>query len=680
MNILQKTSWPMLGAVRRLIRDSANVSLIISLVTATCNCSGDEAKTTTAKPASGGMTRAAVAFARASEAEETKNWEECLKQAEAALQDDPDHVAARMRAAWACWNLEQYDKAASLYAKVGGSFGDNARMWRAHSLAAVGNWSDAQQAFADRLATDALINWAPFSLPGSEKTDNERCVLYWKKVAKANPKSTVALWLLGNTYAGSKRWEEALAAYAEALKITPKWPPAVVASAMAQSYSGHPDEAQVLLDALLKEQPRHVEALWARMQVAAKQGDGAATSSACLRLAEVLGHRISINLLVQGAQTAWRSGQSDAGIRLINSAVDWAGEYCRVSMVDSDEQALADFGDKRTLPPTDVLGRYALASALFGRVDALLNAAENVMIQGMQAGELTRVNTPTPADVARYGADAANGAEEAAKRFDIGTSMVLQMRATLLPHLGRCVRELEATLKNRPDFDAAKVLLAEVHHYAGNDNQARKLLEEVLAAKPDATSVRLRISQWSPLDKAQDLMEAVPTQDAALLRVMLRRANLERDAGDFKACARQALAILRERGAYWDVFELLGIALDKTGDRQSALACLEYSTKHGRTVQGALTIAKLREKLNKPGVTEALIDAWRAAPNGTPEETETRELLRGRNTASFVCQRCGGSGSISEISGTIVDGGSIQTSQTACPQCQGLGLWYPNVH
>jgi hypothetical protein len=87
----------------------------------------------------------------------------------------------------------------------------------------------------------------------------------------------------------------------------------------------------------------------------------------------------------------------------------------------------------------------------------------------------------------------------------MGTAMALRMRSSVLPHLGRCVRELQATLAARPDFDAAKVLLAEIHHSAGNENQACKLLEEVLAAKQDATSVRLRLSQWSPLDKAQEL-------------------------------------------------------------------------------------------------------------------------------------------------------------------------------
>ena len=348
--------------------------------------------------------------------------------------------------------------------------------------------------------------------------------------------------------------------------------------------------------------------------------------------------------------------------------------------MESDDTVISAFAHHTTAgAPDSPLGRYALASSLFGKVDSALKANCNLFLQVLQSEDFQKVNKPTQADIAAFAGDLEKQSRAAMGNFDLASSLVILRRAATLPHLGRCIRELQSALQARSDFDAAKVLLAQIFEYADKENEARKLLEELLAAKPDSTSIRIRLSEWAPLDKAQDLMEAVPLQDANQLRVMLHRATLERDAGDYKACCAQALAIIRVHGNYWGVYEMLGQALEKTSDAQSAWECLEYSSKFGRTAEGLLCLARLGDRLGKPGVVESLIDAWRAAPNSSKAETDARDLLRHHDTAKYVCQRCGGGGTISETSGSMGEYGSIQTRQVTCPQSQGFGFWHPKV-
>ena len=97
--------------------------------------------------------------------------------------------------------------------------------------------------------------------------------------------------MLGNSYVKADRYDDALEAYDQTLKLAPNWAPAVVSLAMAQSIGGKPALALTLLDGLLKAQPDHVAALWARIQVAPKQGNAALALKAYARYVEALGHR-----------------------------------------------------------------------------------------------------------------------------------------------------------------------------------------------------------------------------------------------------------------------------------------------------------------------------------------------------------------------------------------------------
>ncbi len=630
-------------------------------------------------PASPGAIRAAIAFAGASRADAAQDWAESRRQCQAALDADPHHNAARMQLAWACWNLHEYDMAADLYGQVRGPLAKSAKLWRAHSLAAAGQWNDAQEAYAQDLSQAVPVSWAPYALPGSPKADNvDRCIVSWKKIASENPKSPVAQWLLGNTFIAAQRWDDSRAAYDKALALAPAWEPAIISSAFNHANAGRHAQALALLDPLLQKQPGHVSALWARAYARKGAGNDAGACDDFAALFKTQGRAADAAVLIDAAVLAWKIGRLDEGVAQLNAAILWASAYPRAVLLPGNREALLQFtAGNAPGSTTSALGRYAFASALFELIDATLNATGLALLAD---NSLEQINTPTEADRAPYLAQSLAAAEEAARNFDMSSAFASGMRGRVLPHTGRCIRELQQALQDRPDFEAAKVLLAQIHWYIGNADQARLLLQEVLAARPDATSIRVRLSTWTTLDKAQELMETIDAQDAQDIGAVFRRARLCQQVGDAKACTEQSLAILRDRGNFWDIYEMLGLSLQQTGAPDDALACLEFSVPLGRTADGALARAKLRAQLSKPAIVEGLIDAWRSASAGTPPEAEARELLRHRDTGTFVCGRCGGGGTISVTNGDIGQySGTVATTQASCPQCLGLGLWHPNV-
>lgn len=641
-------------------------------------CSDRKAKAAHVQPVSKNTVRAALAYIRSETAEDSQQWRESLSQAEAALKDDPEHQAARMNAAWANWNLGKYAEAAELYGQVTGPARSNALLWRAHSLAAAENWTEAQAAYADRSAKVCPILWCPLALPGSETTDNaDHVILFWKKCAKDNPKSTVACWMLGNAYAAAGRTEDAALAYANSLTIMPGWGPCVVSAAMIESNEGRSDKADEMLVEFLRKEPKNVAARWAARQVKIKRKDYTGASSESALIVDILGHQTSEEIMHESAFLAGIAGRMDMYISHLNSLVLWAGTSTRDVEMKLSTNTIESF-DKELNGGAAVsaVERYELANWLYGQIEAGLgsrNMAENAML----IESLNKVNTTTEADLSGFGDEVKKRAKDNAGKFDFAEGYAAEWRAQLLPHLGRCERELQKALQEHHDFEAAKILLAEIKYLRGDKDTAVKMLQETLKAHPEATTIRLRLCEWLPLDKALELIEGVPQQDAKSFMVMFRRTVLERDAGNPKACAAMSLAALRELGTYWGFYEMLGVGLSMSGDPENGLECLEYSTSMGRSAIGALTLAKLRQQLGKPQIIEGLIDAWRASVSGSSEEIEATKLLKKLDTGKYLCGRCSGGGTISETSGASNQyGGSLTTYQVACPQCRGLGIWH----
>jgi tetratricopeptide (TPR) repeat protein len=631
------------------------------------------------------VAKTTLAYLRVEQASERQAWEECLALSRAILDGDATHQPARMMAAWASWNLRRFSEAAKEYGRVSGPNALRAQLWRAHSLAASADWEESRAAYAAYSASAVPFSWFPVAVPGHVRPeDPEAGSLYWRRMLREHPKQGVPEWMLGNCYAATGRNADAAAAYSIVLESFPGWEPAIIALAMVDLAAGQPGAAAARLNSVIEADPKHIGALRARAHVYAVEGKMPAGSRDLANVFDRVGRVAEARELVGAATMAWRAGRTEDGVARLNDLILWATEYPRAILGDSDADVLGEFVSGQTAgDPDSPLGRYALASSTFGVVAAALggDAAGFLLVESLQ-----RINEPTDEDVARFAGDEHRRIKRAAGDSGFGgiTSLatgsfvdmqVDHYRLIMMPHLGRCVRELEAALTQQKDFHAARVLLAQIRWFAGQSDTAIEILSEVVRNVPRAISARVRLSTWLPLDKADTLLDGALTEDRENVSMMRRRIQLCMAIGDHEGAADEAGSAIRVHGGAWDLYEAFGISLTRRGHFDAGAECLEHSSKFGRTGAGSLALAELRERLGKPGVVAALIDGWRSSEWGSSDEQEILAAIRRHDVNEFICGNCGGDGNVPEVSG----GQYVSTRQIACGLCLGLGLWHAGV-
>lgn len=644
---------------------------LAALALATLAAGGGAAAQTTTQTTPQGAARALVDLLQATAPELEENHELRLAKLEAILRVEPDHAVARMLAAWAAWRLERFDVAADHYARLQGPRAETGALWRANALAAAGEDSDARDAYDDCARKHAVTFWAPCPLPGEDITGNEaRASLYWRRAARSAPGSALRHWLLGNALVGESRYAEALEAYEKAMALDPGMQALSVSASMAAHRAGDTAGARRRIDGVLAEDPGHRAARSVACLIEWEAGDLVRALPHYRALVADLGRSTPELELVRAAVVARHAGDVAFGVECLGRYARY-GTMPRAILGGDDNTVLRSFIGRQ---PATVLDRYALASALYGEISDVARNPDFLTFEArMQA--IVAVNQLSPQDL-ELQRTLERDAEAAIARFDIEASMRGNFLAKLQPHMGRVIRELRAALAERPDFVGAKVLLAEILHEDGDVQGGVALLRGVLASHPDATAVRRRLADRVSLEEALDLLEGASPEEAGETRIAACLAMLEGRAGDSRRAAERALAVTRRDAAYWDMAEIVAFDAVKRGQKDLALGLLDASCRNGRSARGMLTRATLRIELRRPGTAEALIDAWRAAPSDSSEEARSRELLRGVESAAFICGRCGGSGAISVTSGSTGQFGSIQTVQEWCPQCKGLGLWH----
>lgn len=617
------------------------------------------------------LNRGQALDSRRDEGERLAHYERGLKLA-------PANQPLRFKAAWTCWLAGDFEEAARHYAQLEGAGRSNGLLWLGHSLFAAGDIDGARSAYEARAESTSPVYWAPAAMPGEDSPGQARLVLHWSREVKQHPESAMHRWMHGNALVGANRHAEAAAAYERALELDPTLHLARASLAMALSRGGDPKAADRVIAGLPDKFSRTALGSYVGLMVADELGDCETVVERCLVHLEAADREVKTGVLVRGAQAALACGKQAEGIRFLNEAFLVRETNRRAIMGDSDKACLEEMVRAR---PQAALEHYAYASSLFGYMKQVTDETTrtaNLLSFGSVVESLGRINTPSREDIARYG-DLTQEIEAATQNLDLGRAMAGQLLAQFQPHYGRAIREARAAIAADPSFLAAKVLLSEILDHMGDQDEADAILAEILEARPDATSIRLRMSYRVPLERAFELVESVDPRDTSAADVLMRRAFLQQEAGEQQLAAERALDFIEMHREAWDVQELVAFQLDGSGEDVRALELLDASAPSGRSARGALLRAELRDRLGRDGVVVALIDAWRSSPSGSAEERRAVRLLGRQDTRSHSCGRCNGGGTISVTQGQTGEYGSIRTTQQACPKCLGLGLWGPGV-
>lgn len=605
----------------------------------------------------------------------------------AGLTAMPASASLSMRSAWRNFAAGRFGDAATLYGRAAGSpRAADAALWQAHSLASAERWPAAQAAYAERAARHLPIVWGPWFVPGSDAAPADRAIVHWRRATKDHPAAAVAWWLLGNSYAGAGRRDDALQAYDKAIALAPGWAPAAVAAAMVERQADAAAAAARLerLGAL----PDHLLVTWARYLVADQLGERAVALQSLERLRTLAPDTIDAGTLIDGALLAARAGDAAKAMAFLDHAVSYRSQYPRLILGADDDAALRTIaGQDLREGPLAPFWRYGFASSAFGKTDAAVGALQSgdpfAMAQTLSA--LGAFGEP-PAEVQRIMAERQRRLAERARNSGLaafGAMFLESILTQVLPHFLRAQLELEAVVADHPDSVAARVLLAAMLHRYGElfddpaaTRRASDDLARLVADRPNAPGPRLLLASWSALDVREDLLDGIDAAHAGSLRALAARCDLAFDLGDDRACVAHCLCVVHEHGDYWDTYETMGRALLRLGDAAAAKTCLEFSHRHGRTAAGLIALALLRAAAQEDGVTELLIDAWRTAPSNSAVETEAFQLLDRRpDLRRHTCQGCGGGRTVLDVSGSTY----VSTQRVRCPQCLGLGLWHPGV-
>ncbi len=605
----------------------------------------------------------------------------------AALKAMPASAIARFRLANRDYFGRRFEAAADHYRRVDSpALAAHGATWHAHSLAGAGLWSQARDAYSERGAHHLPIAWRPWCIPGSSNATADAGIVHWRRLAREAKDTAVPWWLLGNCYASSDRAAEALPAYEKALAIDADWVPAVVAAAMAEDAMGNAGAAVRRL-ANLSDRTGDMLLSWARFVVFDHAGQPKAALEALDELVTLAPHAVDAGTLIDGALAAARAGDAKAGMRYLDHAVLRVSLYPRMILGPNDDEALRTLARQDlTRGPAAPLWRYALASALLGKADTALQELEsgNVLAFGALTSALERFPvSPSIQEALSTLRSRIAPSGEPGSPAAMAEMMAASMRAAVVPVKMRACLELEPVLATHPGFASARVLHALALRQCGELLQdkegmrrAATELEALVDAHPQATGPRLLLASWSPLDVRETLLDGVDARDDGTLRVLVQRANLAAEIGDDRACIQHLLRIVHEHSTYWDTLESLGMALVRARDSDAAKTCFAFAHRNAGTAPGLIAHARLRAAAGQGSVIELLIDAWRAAPGGSAAEDEARSLLGEQaNLRQYTCQRCGGGGAVSNVSGSTY----VTTNRVACDQCRGLGLWHPKV-
>ena len=134
---------------RNLLRGTRGFLLLLSLGTAACGGGTVDASAVRPVSADQAQITAALAFARARQAADGRDWSAALAAAEQAVAADPRHDSAHLDAGWAAWCLGQPAKAAAHYQAVLDADPDNldARVALGIALRGQGHNEEARRAY-----------------------------------------------------------------------------------------------------------------------------------------------------------------------------------------------------------------------------------------------------------------------------------------------------------------------------------------------------------------------------------------------------------------------------------------------------------------------------------------------------------------------------------------------------
>ncbi len=115
----------------------------------------------------------------------------------------------------------------------------------------------------------------------------ERSIAALERAHEANPDSVRMALSLGDAYFAARRCDEAAAAYAAALALSPGHPSAATRIAMIWHVRGDDDRAERLIDQVLAAAPDHQEAHYDRAVILFSRQKVAAARQAWARAAEI---------------------------------------------------------------------------------------------------------------------------------------------------------------------------------------------------------------------------------------------------------------------------------------------------------------------------------------------------------------------------------------------------------
>jgi tetratricopeptide (TPR) repeat protein len=612
-----------------------------------------------------------IQWAKAKAHESAGDLAEASRRFDAVRKQDPANFCAAMDAAWAHFRLKQFDDAARIYAEVGGSRKPAAMTWSAHAKACSGDYAGAARDYQARAAVPPLF-YGEWMAPGAETA--EVAVLYWRRALKDDPNNAVPHYMLGCCLQALGRTAEASKALRSALAHDPAFVPAALTLSALERGTDDRDHLD-RLKYLLQADADHFGLLWEIAQLTEITGTPQEIEEAWTKAMDRGGDHVTDGDAVRIAKIARHKGIESLGVRALNHAMLHTSVYSRAVLGDDDSDTIRSALPNLESADRRVLAQYGIASGVFGLVSEA-QGADN-FLQSMMVRERLQAFGLVSSEQIKAATEAAfPKGDDLAAILNIGENMAEMNRASLRPFTVFAREQLHQVLEARPDFYAARVLLAQILWSEGLKAEATAELNSVLASDPSATSVRARLIDWAPLDLADALVSSCPPGSANDIRIAFRRARVLLQAGDNDGCIRQCVDTTRHHGSYWDVLELLGIALAGKNADEAAAIVLDHTFPLGRSSQGAVARAKLLLKLARDDAQTAAIDAWRIAPKGSTEESEALSLCRAQSMARFGCPKCGGGGTISvtNVSGSTYI--SSSTEQATCPQCLGLGLWH----